>query len=40
VSGETEVRECICGRSFEVVTEYAKPWTVCVECMKAGVSHE
>jgi hypothetical protein len=29
---ETEVRECVCGRHFEV-TQYAKPWTVCPSCM-------
>jgi hypothetical protein len=29
----TEVRECVCGREFEVVTEHAKPWTVCPQCL-------
>lgn len=33
MNGGTEVRECVCGRDFEVVTEFAKPWTVCPDCM-------
>lgn len=30
---ETEARECICGREFEVVAEFAVPWMVCPHCM-------
>lgn len=33
MSGATEVRECVCGREFEVVVQYARPWTVCLDCM-------
>lgn len=29
----TEVRECVCGREFSVVIKYARPWTVCPDCM-------
>jgi hypothetical protein len=34
MSGEaTEVRECVCGREFTVIVKYARPWTVCPDCM-------
>ena len=30
---ETEARECICGKWFTVVVKYARPWTVCPDCL-------
>lgn len=33
---DTEVRECLCGREFEVIINYARPWTVCPDCMKGA----
>jgi hypothetical protein len=33
MSEVSEVRECQCGREFTVIVKYARPWTVCTQCL-------